>query len=355
MINSSVSLEEAKGMLSAMVEGKCDSFRATDGKDHFLTISFCRNDYKEARNYILNRFGLTYLWHIVKVEYVSYDEKMRRYAYFAETKPVMDALVSYYNEGTVNTFQWYAQPIYDDRSKALTDAERQKWFESNYGFDFQVIHTRHMNQLAFKYTMAKRKPGTPVYLVLDDDFIHHVEEIARKEKRTIKELSEIYLKEALAVHVPSYFKRKEEIKKHYGEYIGYDDSVKHTLELMYWIDDDKGKDILLVQVPTDKPYELLGHIFAGTMPGGPTVSEQIAISKYWEEIYGAHVAVISKNVLEYEVDRPPTTLAGCKDLIGEHTIFDKDIEVPRDDDMESIRISSVYDNCQWFFLWEDNE
>ena len=103
---------------------------------------------------------------------------------------------------------------------------------------------------------------------------------------------------------------KENIDEYFSEIdYEFDDDDKSNLELSTVFDyDGNFKDnVILVKVPTTKPYEVLGYFGMGGYNECPFPAEQVAVAKYWYEKYGAVPAAITYDEIEFYVERPPQT------------------------------------------------
>lgn len=69
--------------------------------------------------------------------------------------------------------------------------------------------------------------------------------------------------------------------------------------------DDTGK-YLLAEIPVSKPWEVFAYIPIGDWNNCPPAEEHMAIAKYWYEKYGAVVASIGSDLIDYYVPKPVT-------------------------------------------------
>ena len=133
----------------------------------------------------------------------------------------------------------------------------------------------------------------------------------------------------------------------------YDDSEKYNLELSTLFDYDNylKDDVILVKVPTEKPYEVLAYFGMGGYNECPFPAEQVAVAKYWYEKYGAVPAVITDDTIVFYVERPVQTLEETKKLAMEHYAFCDDVVYQCYCTFEGL-VDALYKNIQWYFWWD---
>ena len=170
-------------------------------------------------------------------------------------------------------------------------------------------------------------------------------------KAIISEKQEIYILGKLAELI-AYL--KENIDEYFSEIdYEFDDDDKSNLELSTVFDyDGNFKDnVILVKVPTTKPYEVLGYFGMGGYNECPFPAEQVAVAKYWYEKYGAVPAAITYDEIEFYVERPPQTLEEAKKLAVEHYAFCYDLVLQCCGTFEAL-VDGLYKNIQWYFWWD---
>ena len=170
-------------------------------------------------------------------------------------------------------------------------------------------------------------------------------------KTIISEKQEIYILGKLTELI-AYL--KENIDEYFSEIdYEFDDDDKSNLELSTVFDyDGNFKDnVILVKVPTTKPYEVLAYFGMGGYNECPFPAEQVAVAKYWYEKYGAVPAVITDDTIVFYVERPVQTLEEAKNLAVEHYIFCYDIVAQCYGTFEKL-VDALYKNIQWYFWWD---
>ena len=124
----------------------------------------------------------------------------------------------------------------------------------------------------------------------------------------------------------------------------FDDSNKNNLKFLTIFNNEGNlKDnVILVKVPTTKPYEILAYFGMG--------SEGIATVKYWYEKYGAVPAAITYDEIEFYVERPVQTFEEARKLAIEQYAFCYGLLWECYDTLDELA-SAIYKNVQWYFWW----
>ncbi|MCI8428484.1 MAG: DUF4253 domain-containing protein [Lachnospira sp.] len=199
---------------------------------------------------------------------------------------------------------------------------------------------------------GKKEGFTPVILADDEDlnlWFDNVQDYS-KEEELAKELGNG--KEIL-----------EERFKEYTEDISEDWINEVSNE--NWADEFDGdgsineftfldvKEIVLFEVPTKNPWEVIAWFPMGGWNECPWVDDMMAISHYWYEKYHAFPAVITRDVLQYFVENPVDNEKEALELAKEHYAFCTD---RLDQGTASGTINEVADSLidskVWFFWWD---
>jgi len=192
-------------------------------------------------------------------------------------------------------------------------------FKKLYNFEFEEIKTNNFEEASEKYLATykdgKEKGYIPVFLTVDDYLL-------KTFKITMTNENEDFTKNNYEIN----------------------DSNKNNLKFLTIFNNEGNlKDnVILVKVPTTKPYEILAYFGMG--------SEDIATVKYWYEKYGAIPASITYDEMEFYVERPPQTLEETKKLAVEHYAFCYGLLWGCYDTLEEAA-STIYKNVQWYFWW----
>ena len=226
-------------------------------------------------------------------------------------------------------------------------------FKKLYNFEFEEIKVDSFEEASEKYLATykdgKEKGYIPVFLTVDDYLLKTFKITMTNENAdSMIDLFNKNLEKAKSINLIEIFNKflkQQTICKLFieGDY-KFDDSNKNNLKFLTIFNNEGNlKDnVILVKVPTTKPYEILAYFGMG--------SEDIATVKYWYEKYGAIPASITYDEMEFYVERPPQTLEETKKLAVEHYAFCYGLLWGCYDTLEEAA-STIYKNVQWYFWW----
>lgn len=225
-------------------------------------------------------------------------------------------------------------------------------FKKLYNFEFEEIKADSFEEISKKYLAAykdgKEKGYTAVFLTIDD-YLLKAFEITMKDENT-DNMMDIYnknLERAKSINPNDLFNKflKQNIDESFTEAdFKFDDSIKNNLKFSTVFDRNEilKNNVILVKVPTKKPYEVLAYFGMG--------SEGIATVKYWYEKYGAVPAAITYDEIEFYVERPVQTLEEAKKLAIEQHAFCYGLLWECYNTLEEL-VNAIYKNVQWYFWW----
>ena len=226
-------------------------------------------------------------------------------------------------------------------------------FKKLYNFEFEEIKVDSFEEASEKYLAiykdGKEKGYTPMFLTVDEYLLKTFKITMTNENAdSMIDLFNKNLEKAKSINLIEIFNKflkQQTICKLFieGDY-KFDDSNKNNLKFLTIFNNEGNlKDnVILVKVPTTKPYEILAYFGMG--------SEDIATVKYWYEKYGATPASITYDEMEFYVERPPQTLEETKKLAVEHYAFCYGLLWGCYDTLEEAA-STIYKNVQWYFWW----
>ena len=121
-----------------------------------------------------------------------------------------------------------------------------------------------------------------------------------------------------------------------------------------YIDSDTShpfEEILILEIPTRKPWEIPGYIPMGGYNECPAPDTQIAVSEYWYRNYRAVPTVITANSIEFMAEAPPQNFQDAEKLAYEQYLFCNEVV---SDGAGSLRklASILKDSTVWSFWWE---
>ena len=241
-------------------------------------------------------------------------------------------------------------------------------FKKLYNFEFEEIKADSFEEASEKYLATykdgKEKGYTPVFLTVDE-YLLKTFEISMKDENT-DNMIDIFnknLEKAKNINPIELFNKfieqnADSIKSNVNEDFtknNYEinDSNKNNLKFLTIFNNEGNlkDDVILVKVPTEKPYEVLGYFGMGGYNECPFPAEQVAVAKYWYEKYGAVPAVITYDTIVFYVERPVQTLEETKKLAMEHYAFCYDIVDQCYGTLEKLA-DALYKNIQWYFWWD---
>lgn len=109
--------------------------------------------------------------------------------------------------------------------------------------------------------------------------------------------------------------------------------------------------VYIATLPTSLPWQAACYLKIGGWNAVPFAPEHAALWRYWGEKYGATVASITSDVVEFTVARPPQTREEALQLAREHYLYCADIV---DQGVESIEAlaATLQKAPVWFFWWD---
>jgi hypothetical protein len=104
-------------------------------------------------------------------------------------------------------------------------------------------------------------------------------------------------------------------------------------------------------VPVTIPWEVFAHCPFGGWNGAPYPVEQLAMQRYWYELYGAELVTCDVDSYEMYVHRPPKSRSQALRLIREITGFGEETLFSGARDVEEM-IARALDSNYWVFWWD---
>ena len=225
-------------------------------------------------------------------------------------------------------------------------------FKKLYNFEFEEIKADSFEEVSEKYLATyrdgKEKGYTPVFLTVDDYLLKTFKiTMANENADNMIDIFNKNLEKAKNINPIELFNKfiEQSMDKYFTEDdYKFDDNDKNNLKLLTIFNNEGNlKDnVILVKIPTTKPYEILAYFGMG--------SEGIATVKYWYEKYGAVPAAITYDEIEFYVERPVLTFEEAKKLAIEQYAFCYGLLWECYDTLEELA-SAIYKNVHWYFWW----
>jgi hypothetical protein len=115
--------------------------------------------------------------------------------------------------------------------------------------------------------------------------------------------------------------------------------------------DDADKEIFITIVPAPEPWMVPCYLHFGGWNDCPKPDEHAALFKYWHEHYGATVATMTYDTLEFTVSSPPETREDAIILAKQHVIYCADIGLEGMGAIENYAARLLYAPV-WHFWWD---
>ena len=111
-----------------------------------------------------------------------------------------------------------------------------------------------------------------------------------------------------------------------------------------------GRDIMIVEVPVHEPWQVFAYIPMGGWNECPDFREQMAVAKHWHEKYGAVIAGISNDTIEYVLPHPVSE-AEAKELAKEQFAYCADNIYQGFDNIATRALANTKATV-WYFWWD---
>ena len=223
----------------------------------------------------------------------------------------------------------------------------------NYKYEIFESSVREIieNRFAELYKEGKENGFYPV-IVVPSDVLYDALSV-NLELSSVKELIEF----SGDIDVDKFFKSKRSYYEYMQEYqvpLGEFSLETANDYLNEYIDSDTShpfEEILILEIPTRKPWEIPGYIPMGGYNECPAPDTQIAVSEYWYRNYRAVPTVITANSIEFMAEAPPQNFQDAEKLAYEQYLFCNEVV---SDGAGSLRklASILKDSTVWSFWWE---
>ncbi len=110
-------------------------------------------------------------------------------------------------------------------------------------------------------------------------------------------------------------------------------------------------EVILTVLPADDTWMAPCYLRIGNWNSVPKADEHAAMFKYWNERFGATVACIADDVIEFTVTKPPKTKPEALDLAKQQFIYCADIVHQGVDSIEALA-ATLLDAPVWYFWWD---
>lgn len=111
------------------------------------------------------------------------------------------------------------------------------------------------------------------------------------------------------------------------------------------------REVYITVLPTQQSWQAACYLKIGGWNSVPSAHEHAALWRYWEQRYGAKVACIADDVIEFTVERPPQTRDEAIELARQQYIYCADIVHQGVESVEALA-STVLKAPVWYFWWD---
>ncbi|MCD6051904.1 MAG: hypothetical protein K0Q55_3313 [Verrucomicrobia bacterium] len=110
-------------------------------------------------------------------------------------------------------------------------------------------------------------------------------------------------------------------------------------------------EVFIAQLPGPEYWALPLHLRFGSWNACPDPVVHAAMARYWEGRYGARLAAITADTIEFTVDHPPESDEACAQLAREQYIYCQDI-VDQGVGSVATLAQALKGSRTWFFWWD---
>lgn len=113
------------------------------------------------------------------------------------------------------------------------------------------------------------------------------------------------------------------------------------------------QETILFEVPVDEPWKVIGWFPMGGWNECPAPKDMISVCLYWYKKYGAYPAVITRDVIEFYVEKPVTDEDEAWELAKEHFAFSPDRVFQCTTTYTLGEVAECLMNSKvWYFWWD---
>lgn len=127
--------------------------------------------------------------------------------------------------------------------------------------------------------------------------------------------------------------------------------VNHQF-LSYWdYDTGRTQPVILARIPVSQPYDIFSYLPMGGWNACPNNASLMAISRLWQEQFGAIPSVISSDSVEYQVEHAVKE-SDSKDLAIKQYAFCPSLIEESDGITISSHATALQSSTVWYFWWD---
>ncbi len=239
----------------------------------------------------------------------------------------------------------------DESAKRIAESFQCKYTVFEKGTDPELVEKAYRESLE----TGRNNGFYPAVFVMDEYAVEWLEEVVGQEFDRNEVISgcQDNGQEILEERYEEYMEDFDEQEKE--EFIGEEtegEELHHFIGYISFRDGTLEADTLLLEIPVEHPWEIIGYLPMGGWNECPSPEEMISICKYWYEKYKAIPAVFTHDVMEFYA---PSGLNGVDSLEAarEHYAFCVDRV---DQGTRSYKLSELAAGLEnsdvWYFWWD---
>ncbi|OAI56837.1 hypothetical protein AYO49_03540 [Verrucomicrobiaceae bacterium SCGC AG-212-N21] len=110
-------------------------------------------------------------------------------------------------------------------------------------------------------------------------------------------------------------------------------------------------EVFVAFIPTEDSTTIPLHLRFGDWNDCPSPHVHTAVARYWRDRYGAEIATLTSDVIEFTVERPPRSDADALELAWQHFFYCSDI-VHQGVGSVATLARSLRKSTRWYFWWD---
>lgn len=197
---------------------------------------------------------------------------------------------------------------------------------------------------------GKVKGYTPIIIIAEEHgLMEENVKFAIEDYKSFDEFTKSCLNDYKEVNLNDFFKCQ---KANYDE----DSILPEDGDILYEESNsiylgEKGEEIYIAKVPTDKVYEVMAYIPMGGFNECPENYIHIALAKYWYEKYGAYPICIGADTIQFKVDNKINDDKVLEELAMEQYLYCGDIVWQGVETLNNLK-NSLSNSNVWYFWWD---
>ena len=216
------------------------------------------------------------------------------------------------------------------------------------------IHTVPGSQALSKLDeLRSRAGGTPIILGNKEAFERVVECMEMNDTQTTEELIEA----AEKIDPVAWLRAREEEDAEYyeleqGEWPEGEESPNSTITAHCSVrNHEPYPEVFVTVIPAPQSWMVPCFLRIGNWNSVPKAEEHAALFKYWGQKFGANVACIADDVIEFTVQSPPRTREDALALAREQYVYCADIVHQGVGSVEALA-ATLLNARVWYFWWD---